>query len=451
MRRLALAFLTLLALAGPLAAQSLQASPPFTSPSYVCPTAPPGDSSNRCASTAFVQGVVGSPVLTQNHLFIGDASNLAADVAMSGDCTIASTGVIICTKTNNVAFAASATTDTTNAANITSGILPPGRVTGTGTLTAGASGAGFTLNFGTSTLSGTIPIANGGLAGSTVPANGRIPIGNATGYTVANLTAGANITITNGAGTIQIDAASASSTPCTTTALSLQRNNAGALGCVSGATADATSITITSGNFKLAGSGSGTSVLNAPATGGGTNTLPPGTDILAGLTATQTFTGKTIQSTANTLDSRQLVGTLTNDSANAGNMGEFLSQDRTSAGPLALANTITANLTASPLVLTAGDWDVWGVVIYTGDPTTTVYQTISSISAVSATLDQTNGRFFQKAEYINTTFSYSQYNTAPIGPFRITTTGTTLYLTVYAQFGVSTMSAFGSIYARRRR
>jgi len=48
--------------------------------------------------------------------------------AMNGDCTISLTsGAITCTKTNNVAFATSATTDTTNATNITTGTLAVAR------------------------------------------------------------------------------------------------------------------------------------------------------------------------------------------------------------------------------------------------------------------------------------------------------------------------------------
>lgn len=50
-------------------------------------------------------------------------------------------------------------------------------------------------------------------AGGTTPANGQIDIGNGTGFTRSTLTAGSNISITNGAGSITISAATPPATP----------------------------------------------------------------------------------------------------------------------------------------------------------------------------------------------------------------------------------------------
>lgn len=54
-----------------------------------------------------------------------------------------------------------------------------------------------------------LAVADGGTGVSTTPTNGQLLIGNGTGYTVANLTAGSNVTITNGSGSISIAATSA--------------------------------------------------------------------------------------------------------------------------------------------------------------------------------------------------------------------------------------------------
>ena len=50
------------------------------------------------------------------------------------------------------------------------------------------------------------PVANGGTALTSTPSNGQLPIGNGTNYTLATLTAGTNVTITNASGSITIAA-----------------------------------------------------------------------------------------------------------------------------------------------------------------------------------------------------------------------------------------------------
>ena len=73
--------------------------------------------------------------------------------------------------------------------------------------TQGSSGSGFLSTVATvpvGDISGVLPIANGGTNLATIPTNGQLLIGNGTGYTVASLTAGSNVTITPGAGTITI-------------------------------------------------------------------------------------------------------------------------------------------------------------------------------------------------------------------------------------------------------
>jgi len=78
--------------------------------------------------------------------------------------------------------------------------------------TQGSSGSGFLSTVATvpvGDISGVLPVAKGGTNVATIPTNGQLLIGNGTGYTLASLTAGSNITITPGAGTISIAATGA--------------------------------------------------------------------------------------------------------------------------------------------------------------------------------------------------------------------------------------------------
>ena len=122
-------------------------------------------------------------------------------------------------------------------------------VTGTGTVTSvnvsggttglTASGGPITSS-GTITLAGTLAIANGGTGLFSTPANGALDIGNGTGFTRTTLTAGSNITITNGAGSISIAAAGGAPGGSTT---QIQYNNAGAFAGSANMTFDGTNLT----------------------------------------------------------------------------------------------------------------------------------------------------------------------------------------------------------------
>ncbi len=59
------------------------------------------------------------------------------------------------------------------------------------------------INLATQVL-GILPIANGGTNLGTTPTNGQVLIGNGTGYTLSTLTAGSNISIVNGVGTVTV-------------------------------------------------------------------------------------------------------------------------------------------------------------------------------------------------------------------------------------------------------
>jgi hypothetical protein len=109
--------------------------------------------------------------------------------------------------------------------------------------------------------------------------------------------------------TVPIGGGGGGGTPGGSTTQVQYNAGAGNFGGVSGVTSNGTTLSFITGALLLLGSTSGTVTLNAPATGGGTLTLPAGTDTLVSLTATQTLTNKTL--TAANLDTPTVI-TLTN-------------------------------------------------------------------------------------------------------------------------------------------
>jgi len=102
-------------------------------------------------------------------------------------------------------------------------------VGGSGTVTSVAVSGGSTglttsggpiTGAGTITLAGTLGTGYGGTGVTGTPTNGQLLVGNGTGYTLANITAGSGITVTNGSGTITIAATGGGSGTVTSVAVS---------------------------------------------------------------------------------------------------------------------------------------------------------------------------------------------------------------------------------------
>ncbi len=142
----------------------------------------------------------------------------------------------------------------------------------------------------------------------------------------------------------------------------------------------------------------------------------------------------------------QIPGTRTNDSASAGNIGEYITDSVDQASAIPLTTNVSANITS--IALTAGDWDVWGNVVFIAANTTVVGSGFGIVTSVSATMGATLLRGSL------TTFTGDGAVTpsvpAPMQRFSIAAP-TTVYLVALSTFTTSTNGAFGYISARRAR
>ena len=129
---------------------------------------------------------------------------------------------------------------------------------------------------------GITPVINGGTGLGTIPTNGKLLIGNGTGYSLNTLTAGTGITVTNGAGTITVASSGLTSFSAGTTGFTPSSPTTGAV--------------VLAGTLLIANGGTGaTSAAAARAnlgagTGNGTVTSVGGTGTVNGITLTGTVT-----------------------------------------------------------------------------------------------------------------------------------------------------------------
>jgi len=169
-------------------------------------------SSNFSGTLGVGNGGTGSSTApSSGQILVGNTGGTAyAPQTVSGDCVLTNAGAITCTKTNGTSFAASATTDTTNAGNITSGTLSTARggtgVTGAAVFPTSGTVATTTTAVG-GDLTGTISSAtvakinNTTLGTLTGAATGQVLSWNGTSWVPATLSssgglAGGQVTLT---------------------------------------------------------------------------------------------------------------------------------------------------------------------------------------------------------------------------------------------------------------
>ena len=146
-------------------------------------------------------GGTGTATLAANNVLLGNGTSAVLAVApgTSGN-VLTSNG----TTWSSTALPASGTVTSVGGTGAVNGISLSGTVTSSGNLTLGGALTGVNLS---TQVTGTLPVANGG-AGQTSYTDGQLLIGNSTGNTLAKatLTAGTGIAITNGSGSITIEA-----------------------------------------------------------------------------------------------------------------------------------------------------------------------------------------------------------------------------------------------------
>lgn len=143
-----------------------------------------------------------------------------------------------------------------------------------------------------------------------------------------------------------------------------------------------------------------------------------------------------------------IVGTTTNNNAQAGSIGEFISSSVLIGSAIGIASGGVADITS--ISLTAGDWEVWGSLGTNPAGGTTTQYAMVWVSATSATIPTfpTNSSFSQLS-----TQTLAAYGIVlPSGKMRFSLSGTTtIYLSFSLGFLVSTNGGYGIIQARRIR
>ncbi len=142
----------------------------------------------------------------------------------------------------------------------------------------------------------------------------------------------------------------------------------------------------------------------------------------------------------------------------AGIVGEYMINGTVSTSPVSLTNNVVANI--GQITLTPGDWDIQGAVGFEVNDTTSVTVVIGAVSLVSAgfpgnavrSFPSTAGEISIQENKPAAALGIGARYAINIPTYRVrVTASTTLYLVAFSSFTISTVNAFGSIWARRVR
>jgi hypothetical protein len=147
----------------------------------------------------------------------------------------------------------------------------------------------------------------------------------------------------------------------------------------------------------------------------------------------------------------KIVGSTNGVGATAGSYGEYQAAVVPLASAVAMANSTIVNIAS--LSLTAGDWQISGLVQFGGTTAvlTAVVAGINTTSAVMPIVGTGDGASFAEQSF-GATGVEAYGSTLGLPPVRLLLTATTtVYLNAFGAFASGTLSGYGQITARRMR